>query len=112
MMAEFHTVSQLLHILRVAGPQADKTKPPSVQSWLQADDVGSQLQVWRPWHKTFISFCDGCKIFQKHVYSNSFDSQKCIVLPCFRVSTFGGMEWWNETVEWTTGTVECFIGHT
>jgi len=35
-MAEFHTVSQLLHVLRVAGPHADKTKPPSVQSWLQA----------------------------------------------------------------------------
>ena len=28
------------------------------------------------------------------------------------VSTFGGMEWWNGIVEWTTGMVECFIGHT
>jgi len=29
-----------------------------------------------------------------------------------RVSTFGGKEWWNGIVEWTTGMVECFIGHT
>ena len=28
------------------------------------------------------------------------------------MSTFGGMEWWNGIVEWTTGMVECFIGHT
>ena len=28
------------------------------------------------------------------------------------MSTFGGMERWNGIVEWTTGMVECFIGHT
>ena len=32
--------------------------------------------------------------------------------PKHQVSAFGGMEWWNGIVEWTTGMLECFIGHT
>jgi len=30
----------------------------------------------------------------------------------YGVSKFGGMEWWNGIVEWTTGMMECFTGHT
>ena len=51
----------------------------------------------------------------KHIANYSVNTLreflKFIHVGAERVSTFGGMEWWNGIVEWTTGTVECFIGH-
>jgi len=54
----------------------------------------------------FVCFYANKMVSLAHSYYRAISSQ-----PQW-VSTFGGMEWWNGIVEWTTGMVECFIEYT